>query len=170
MRGLTGRGVMAIAGLLALVGCDDGLSPQEQEQADAEAVAMVEAANAIEPPLVELVPQPLLEADMEATEMGGERCEYAPGTNLGVLVVARQVDAFIKVDDEVVRFAADPGARQLPFETRTIYNGREHSLRLDLENAEKDSAEATSYEGTVTLRDRWDRVVYTGTGPVNCTK
>lgn len=157
--------------VMALAACGDDVSSQEQHEADAQAVAMVEQANSAEPPLEELVPEPIIETDMQAEEMGGERCTYSPGTNHGVLVVARQVDAYMKIANRLVRFAADPGARQLPFETRTLYNGREYHLRLDIPEDESAGTEATAgteFEGTVTLFDQWDRVVYSGDGPVTC--
>lgn len=161
--------VPLLGAALALAGCGDEISPQEQEEADALAVAMVEEANAAPPPLEELVPEAILETDMQAEEMGGERCIYSPGMNHGVLVVARQVDAYMKIDGMLVRFAADPGARQLPFETRTLYNGRQYQLRLDMpRNQESDPPASGEYDGSVNLFDQWDRVVYTGIGPVTC--
>jgi hypothetical protein len=156
----------------ALSACGDDVSSFEQQEADAQAVAMVEEANSTQPPLEELVPEPITETDMQAEEMGGERCTYSPGMNHGVLVVARQVDAYMKIDGRLVRFAADPGARQLPFETRTLYNGRQFSLRLNMPETEAEGTEAvagTEFEGDIALFDQWDRLVYSGSGPVICT-
>lgn len=157
--------------LLALCSCGDDLSPEEQELEDARALEAVERANAQEPPLEEVVPETILFPDIEQNDLFGAACSYAPGTSLGVRVIARQADAFMKIDGEIVRFAADPGARELPLGTRSLYNGREYSLRLEIAGEGVESVpehETTSYEGTIHLRDRWDRIVYTGTGTADC--
>lgn len=166
------RSLPLLACAFALSACGDDVSSFEQQEADAQAVAMVEEANSTQPPLEEMVPEPITETDMQAEEMGGERCTYSPGMNHGVLVVARQVDAYMKIEGRLVRFAADPGARQLPFETRTLYNGRQFSLRLTMPEREAEGTEAvagTEFEGDIALFDQWDRMVYSGSGPVTCT-
>lgn len=155
-----------------LAACGDELTAAEQAAQNEQLAERVREANDIEPPLVELVPEPLLYDDIEANDLYGLACSYAPGTSMGARVIAREVDAFVKIDGEVLRFAADPGSRELPAATRSLYNGREYSLRLEI--VEKDTSEeatdggAAFYEGSVWLRDRWDRVVYQGTGVVNC--
>lgn len=153
----------------ALVSCGDELSESEQEERDAAIVERVREANDMAPPLVEVVPEPILYPDMEANDLFGLACSYAPGTSMGARVIAREADAFVKLDGEVLRFAADPGSRELPASTRSFYNGREYSLRLDIsDKATDEETNPAFYEGTVWLRDRWDRVVYQGTGAVDC--
>ncbi len=155
--------------VVALAACGDSLSPEEQAERDREAVAMVEEANAVEPAINEVVPEPILYPDIERHDIYGASCAYAPGTNLGARVIARQADAFMKVDGEIIRFAADPGARELPYGTRSLYNGREYSLRLEIAGeGVQTGEEVMEYEGTVSLRDRYDRVIYTGTGAAQC--
>lgn len=160
---------------LALAGCAEEITPEQQKMLDDQAVAMVERANAIEPPLAEVVPETIAAAEIDRYDLDGAGCSYAPGTSLGVRVVARPADAFMKVGDEVLRFAADPGSSELAAGTRSLYNGRTHSMRLEIaaqseqtEQAEGEG-EAPQMEGTITLRDSWERVVYTGTGIVSCT-
>jgi hypothetical protein len=152
-----------------LAACGEELSPAEQELRDAQAVAMVERANSIQPPLMEVVPETIEAEDVERYDIKGASCSYAPGTSLGVRVVARQADAFMKVDGEVIRFAADPGARALPQETRSLYNGRAFSLRLELPEDAMARESGALMEGTISLRDRWDRVVYSGSGQAICS-
>src|SRR5690606_35246425 len=118
----------------------------------------------------------------ERFDMLGEACSYAPGTSLGARVIARQADAFMKIDGEIERFAADPGARELPAHTRSVYHSKNYSLRLDLHDdsgSEDSKADGVSendlsggrgnYEGSVTLRDPHGRVVYEGVGLAQCT-
>jgi len=162
------RGGVAMAALLVLAGCGREPTPEEQALADARDVAMVEAANEVTPPLEEVTPEPILLPDIERYDLYGEACNYAPGTSLGTRVVAREADAFVKIDGEVHRLAADPGSRELPMHTRTLYNGREYSLRLTMVPQDGAEGETTDYEGSVILRDQWGRVVYDGTGLAQC--
>lgn len=166
------RWATVICAALALSGCKKELTP-EQQAAENEALAeRVREANNTAPPLVEVVPDAILYPDIEANDLFGLACSYAPGTSMGARVIAREVDAYMKINGEMVRFAADPGARELPAKTRSLYNSREYSLRLDI--ADDDAGTqvgdggAMSYEGTIYLRDRWERVVYEGTGTANC--
>lgn len=155
--------VLLAAALVA--SCGDQVTPEEQDLRDQQDVAQVEKANEIIPPLEEVTPEPLLYPDIERYDLTGPACNYAPGTSLGTRVIAREADAFVKIGGEVERFAADSGARELPLRTRSLYTGKTHELRLDLKG---DSAEGADFEGTVTLRDKHGRVVYTGTGLAQC--
>ncbi len=154
---------------VALASCGDELSDAERADQDRELAERVREANEVAPPLIEVVPEPLLYPDMEANDLFGLACSYAPGTSMGVRVIAREADAFVKIDGDVIRFAADPGSRELPANSRSLYNGREYSLRLQIDDKRTDDATGSAfYEGTVWLRDRWDRVIYQGTGTVSC--
>lgn len=157
--------------LLLCASCGNEATPEDLEAQAERDIAMVEAANNAAPPLREVTPEPILYPDIERHDMYGAACNYAPGTSLGTRVIARPADAFIKLDGEVLRFAADPGSRELPAGTRSHYDGREYSLRLELEGAGEpvsNNTEVVEYEGEIDLRDRWGRVVYSGTGLARC--
>ena len=163
------RTAMVISAMLVLAACDREPTPEEQAAEAARATAMVEAANNVMPPLKQVTPEPILLPDIERYDLYGQACNYAPGTSLGTRVVSREADAFVKIEGEVHRFAADPGSRELPMRTRTLYNGKEYSLRLALDGQEEAEVDgATDYEGSVTLRDRYGRVVYEGVGLARC--
>ncbi|MEN7537232.1 hypothetical protein [Aurantiacibacter flavus] len=156
---------------LAVAGCSDEPSPEEQAAEDKEVVEMVRAANEAPPPIEEVIPEAILYPDIEKEDLFGSSCAYAPGTSMGTRVIAREADAYMKIDGEMVRFAVDPGARQLANRTGSLYNGRQFSLRLEIDGEGRDdpnASESTLYEGTIWLRDRWDRDVYTGSGTVSC--
>ena len=177
------RKTPAIAGLaLLLAGCGDELSPEEQAAADERDVALVEAANSAAPPVQLVSPEPILLPDIERYDLLGATCSYAPGTSLGARVIAREADAFMKIDGEIERFAADPGSRELPSHTRSVYNSKDYSLVLALGDAggeppaqgeaevtDNAAASRDNYEGSVTLRDAYDRVVYEGVGLAQCS-
>jgi len=172
------RQVLGLAGAaLLLFGCGNEVSTEERAAADERDVAMVEAANKAAPPVKQVTPEPILLPDIERYDLLGETCSYAPGTSLGARVIAREADAFIKIDGEIERFAADPGSRELPMHTRSVYNSKDYSLvlalRIDGADAETESggeidSERDDFEGSVTLRDAHGRVVYEGVGLAQC--
>ena len=163
------RQVLMLAGaVLLLTGCGDDVSPEEQTAADQRDVAIVEAANKAPPPVQLITPEPILLPDIERYDLLGEACSYAPGTSLGARVIAREADAFMKIDGEIERFAADPGARQLPMHTRSVYGSKGYSLVLSLREDTGEGEQRASYEGSVTLRDAHGRVVYEGVGEAQC--
>jgi hypothetical protein len=83
----------------------------------------------------------------------------------------------MKIDGDIERFAADPGSRELPMHTRSVYNSKGYSLVLALKHNGADAEPADDgvpeaaredLEGSVTLRDAFGRVVYEGTGLAQC--
>lgn len=157
------------AGLL-LAACGNQLSESERQAQDEALANRVREANDMAPPLAEVVPDPILYPDMEAQDLLGLQCAYAPGTSMGARVIARETDAWMKLDGEMIRLAADVGSRELPANTRSLYSGREYSLRLEVADQDEGEVDGSpgTYEGTVWLRDRWGRVIYQGSGVVNC--
>jgi hypothetical protein len=83
-------------------------------------------------------------------------------------VIAREADAFMKIDGEMERFAADPGSRELPMHTRSVYNSKDFSMVLALQEDTGEGEEQVSFEGSVTVRDAYGRVVYEGIGEAQC--
>ncbi|RIV80964.1 hypothetical protein D2V17_18930 [Aurantiacibacter xanthus] len=165
------RGALLISLGLALASCGQDPDPAEQAAEDKKIVEMVRAANDAPPPIEEVIPQAILYPDIEKADLYGASCAYAPGTSMGARVIAREADAYMKIDGDMVRFAADPGARELAGRTRSLYNGRRFSLRLQIDGEgqeDPNASESTIYQGTIWLRDRWDRNVYTGSGTVSC--
>lgn len=167
------RGPSPVAALLLLLLAACGgeeMSAEERALQDERDVAMVEAANEVPPPLRHITPQPIMAPDIERYDLFGQACNYAPGTSLGTRVIAREADAFFKLDGQVVRLAADPGSRELPERTRTLYNGKTYSLRLSIDGeGEPTPSGAVNYEGTVSVRDAHGREVYEGTGLAQCS-
>lgn len=172
---------LAVASMM-IAGCGQELTPEEQAAKDERDIAMVERANEAGPPVRELSPDPILLPDVERYDLFGHACNYAPGTSLGTRVIARETDAWMKIGGEMVRFAADSGSRALPGKTRSLYSAKEYALQLALDDQKatqevapaedtatpSETSETTDYEGTVTLRDAWGRVVYEGSGLAQC--
>jgi hypothetical protein len=158
----------ALAALLPLAACKP--APEERAERNQRDVAMVQKTNNMPPPLVEVVPEPIGAPEMQRYDLSGPACNYAPGTSFGTLVIARADDAFMKIGGKIQRFAADPGARELPQKTRSLYNSREYSLKLGVNGEGKPTPgqPAADYEGAVTLYDPHGRVVFEGSGLARC--
>ncbi len=156
---------------IALAACGEDPPPERNSPEAERDIALVRKANGAQPPRREVTPEPIQFEDIEANDMFGLACSYAPGTSLNTRVVAREEDAFMKIEGEVLRFAADPGTRELAAGTRSHYLGREYSLRLQIEGEgrpARNATEVTEYDGTVSLYDRWGREIYSGSGSVQC--
>jgi hypothetical protein len=165
MRAIT----LSAPAMLLLAGCGNALSDEEQRTQNAAIADRVREANSAGPPVEEVVPEVIGYPDMETNDLFGRACAYAPGTSMGVRVIARETDAWMKLDGQMIRFAADPGSRELPAGTRTLYNGQKYSLRLTIEDVvEEGEVEDSTFAGTMWLYDRLDRLVYTGSGSANC--
>ncbi|RJY08440.1 hypothetical protein [Aurantiacibacter aquimixticola] len=159
------RCIFLLAACGLLTSCGEELSEAERLEENAAVAERVRQANEAGTPLVEITPETISDADREINDLLGDACSYAPGTSRAVRAIARESDAYVKIDGQMVRFAADPGSRELPANSRTLYNGREYVLRFAIEDA---AAADTVKEGTMWLYDRFQRTVYTGTGPVMC--
>ncbi len=153
-----GSFLFALPLVTGLSACGEQVTPEEQAQIDEEAVEMVRNANDADPPLEEIALDIITPADVVDFDIEGARCVYMPGTNSGPRLITRSLDAFIKLDGDVQRLAADSGSLELAQGTRTLYNGRAYVVRLEI----------TAGEGSITIRDAYDRVVYAGSGPVDC--
>ena len=160
-----------LVGLVALAACTEQPSKQDLAAEAERAIAEVEQVNNTPPPLETIVPETIGYPDIEKHDMFGAACAYAPGTNLGARVIARETDAFVKVGGKIIRLAADPGAREMPSGTRSLYNGTSYSLRLTIDSEGREdpvSIGTKLYDGTMYVRDSWDRVIYRGEGVVSC--
>lgn len=144
--------------VLLLSACADEPSADEQQRIDDAAVAAVEAANAQVPPIEELRPQIITDADVAEAGIEGAHCTYMPGTNSSPRLIVRKLDAYLKLDGDMIRLAADSGSLELPGGTRTTYNGRAMVVRLTMEGD----------QGTITIDDPYGREVYAVTGSVAC--
>jgi hypothetical protein len=152
-----------------LAACGGELTPEEQAQQDLQDIALVEQANQAAEPLEIVTPEPILLPDIERYDLLGAGCNYAPGTSLGTRVLARPTDAFVKIGGNLMRFAADPGARELPQGTRSLYTSKTHVLKLAITgDGEPSAGGKADYEGQIVLLDRHGRIAYEGVGLAQC--
>jgi hypothetical protein len=154
-----------------LAGCGDVPTPEEQAAEAARRIALVEKGNSALPPLEEVYLEPISYADVERHNLTGAGCNFAPGNSFGTRVVARPVDAHMKIGEDVIRLAADAGASELPAGARSRYLSGTHEMRLEVSGEGKPSAggsDKVDYLGTVTLVDEHGRLVYQASGLAQC--
>ena len=159
-----------LVSLLLLAGCGDRMTNAEKKAKDEADVAYVNELQAKDPPPKPILPQMIGYPDIEAYKLFGAHCAFAPGDSIGAIVVAMDETAWIKLDDKMVRLAADKGGEKLPMGTWRHYDGKEYSLELAVERAAATSPaiETVNYPGTLAVRDAYGQLVYGAKGTVQC--
>lgn len=151
-------------GLAALLTACQSPSPEEQAAADARAVARVEAAQEMKPPVQPVMPEPVPLTARKVFKLSEAGCDFRSDPQPGAepLLIAGRAKAVLRINGQPAILAADSGSPELPFGARVKYSGRQHWAQLTREPA--------TGEGTLILRDRYDRVVYAATGPLDCAE
>lgn len=161
---------------LMLAACGEPeLTAEQQEAAERQAIAAVEAAQVI--PAEPVTPEPILFADIERYDLFGAGCSFLPDgkpaeapDGAGVLALASERGAYIKIDGELHRLAPDAGSSELPLGTRGKYDGKAFAIILDIASEEgvPSGAETTDFPARLVLHNARDQTVYTATGIAQC--
>ncbi len=153
---------------VALSACGEELSPAERERQEERAIAMVEQAN--RGAVIAVVPQPILFPDIERHEIYGMSCAFVPENGgLGAVAIAMNNEGYMKLNDSVIRFAADSGSAELPYGARSQYTGKSHSFKISISGEGTPSgAESMNYDGQLNVNDENGAVVYDSGGEVQC--
>lgn len=162
------RACLALVPLLLCVACGE-VSPEEQARRDARDLALVEAAN--EPPLPQTVsPQPIMDTEVQESGLSGTGCTFfEEGTEGDRLAIAIAETAALKLEGNVKIFAADSGSAEMPFGTSNRYTSREHVLDLQVaDDWQAGDKTRPNWKGRLTIRDPYERVVYTASGIWRC--
>ena len=156
--------------LLLLAGCGSEMSEAEKKAQEEADVAFVEGLQAKDPPPKPILPQAIRYPDIEAYKLFGANCAFAPGGSIGAIVIAMDETAWMKLDDEMVRLAADKGGEKLPIGTWRHYDGKEYSLELEVQRAAATSqaSQTVNYPGELEVRDAYGQLVYGAKGTVQC--
>jgi hypothetical protein len=160
--------LLILLSVTLLAACGDEPTPEEQGAEAARKMALVEKGNSALPPAEQVLPEPILYPDIERHSLAGSACNFAPGTSFATRVIAKPLDAYVKIGGEIVRFAADSGGLQLPLGTWSRYLSGTHELRLQLAEEGESVEGEGEYHGTVTLLDEHGRIVYEGSGLARC--
>lgn len=155
--------------VLALAGCGNDISPEEQARRDAQDVAEVRAAQ-IAPP-VPVTLQPIGFADIERQGMVGLGCSFlAENGGEDALAITMSDAAYAKRGGKVMRLAPDRGSAENPMGTQVKYDGREFSMELAMLESEGEQIgmETMGYDARLTLTDGRDRVLFRADGTAQC--
>lgn len=158
-----------VVALLLLAACGEQLTPQEQAARDERDIAMVEKANL--GTAVPIAPQPILFPDIQANKLFGMGCAFvAKSAGLGAIMIARADDGFMKLDDQIIRFAADKGSSELPYGARERYAGKKYAFQLAVasEKSLRSGTETADYSGRLSVQDGKGHIVYDEPGTVQC--
>ena len=165
-----GIAILAAASVLASA-CNNETaeSSAAQEKADAEDVAAVETANM--PPLAEVDLQPIGYDDiMQNPQMEGTGCSFFASDEDPIAILGSDI-GFVKVNGDVQRMSPDAGSAEGPAGTRSTYDGREFSLRLSVNESEKEDGEGEGYftaPASLVVVDGYDRELTSSEGRVGC--
>lgn len=147
-------GWVGAAALVLLTGCGDEARDAEQDARDVEQVKAVQT-----PPVFSHAFDPLSPKQVAFHHLEEPRCAFFDDEGTGPIAILKGDIGAMLVDGEVHRLAPDAGSAQGELGTRTKYDGRELSLRID---SSEDGA-------TMTVRDGYDRSVYAKRGRLDCS-
>lgn len=164
------RSIHLAALTLLVAGCDIPASGDRNPAGDAEAIAQVDAAQSVTPPIIAVEPEPIVFSDLEKGKLLGASCAFRPEGVDKFLAFAMAETAVIKIDGDLRVFAADRGSPPLPLGAWTHYDGREHVIDLQVTGGDgtPSGEETTDWPGRLTIRDPYERVVYSAPGTVQC--
>jgi hypothetical protein len=146
-------------------------TPAEKAAQDAREVAEVEAIEHRRPPLQRIRPQPIDRRVRSLFALTAAGCDFLPDGRTGdnPVLVAGQAKAALLIDDKPVIYVADSGSPPLPFGTRAKYVGRIDWAQLDLTSDEGAvTGKPRRRPGALTIRDRFDRIVFFARGTLVC--
>jgi hypothetical protein len=158
-----------IAVLLLATACKREPTKAEQDAADARAIAAVEAVQDTHPPIQPITPETISTADLERFGLLGLGCALVPGDNRSgdPVIVVGPTRATVKIEGRLRTFASDPGAKSLPMGAWTHYVGKDVSLEI-VQNTPNRAA--LTGPARFTIKDRFDRVVHSVAGTLNCSE
>jgi hypothetical protein len=161
------RYLITAASLLSLAACQRDPSPQEKAAADARDVAAVEAAQKLRPPVVQVVPEPMKPQSRALYKLTQAGCDFRPNQRVSEdpVLIAGEARALLLVRGEPLVLGADSGSADLPFGAHGKYTGRDHSVQL---TSGAQSGTEGRWPGSLTIRDRFDRIAYFAAGEFAC--
>lgn len=146
-------------------GCDT--KDIEQKASDtARDVAMVERMS--QPPFQPVVPGPISDEDMQRYGLDRASCAFRKEGSEEPLFLAGSREGFIRIDNEIKRYAAKSAAADLPGDARTSYVGLAGWADLVRLPDEGTGAGQQHWPARLILHDAHERVAFTADGAVTC--
>lgn len=157
------RAVLIALALPSLAACD------EKEPTDAEAIAAVNAAQDVKPPVQKLEPQAILYPDITRAKLHGTGCAFvAEGGGLGAVLLAQDKRGIIKVNGDIMVLAPDTGSAKMPKGSWSRYTGKAHALTLTAVGSITPAGGAEQFRGKLVITDAFERPAYEASGDVQC--
>ena len=149
--------ILAAAVVLLTSACN-GQTPEEKAAADARTVAQVEAIQKIKPPVQPLELGAVNPNVRRLYKLGASDCAFATDPNPGAfpMLIVGGPKAVLLIDGEPAIFAADSGSPEVAAGVHARYVGRSYS------------AQFARQPDRVTIRDRFERIVYQASGALSC--
>ncbi len=162
--------IFGLGALMLLSGCGQSPTPEEKRRSDAADVAAVEAIQQVAPPIKPINLQRITLEEITAKNLSGAGCSFSKTSPAEPLALALVGRALIKVDENIVMLIADNGGTKLEMGAWEHYLGKEYTLNLKRVPGpgKPASEESMRYAGELTVRDAWDRVVYSAQGLLDC--
>ena len=162
--------ISGLGALLLLSSCGQSATPEEQKRSDAADVAAVEAIQKVAPPIKPITLQAITLAEITAKNLSGAGCSFSTTSPAEPLALALVGRAMIKVDDTIAVLISDNGGTKLEMGAWEHYLGKEYTLTLKRVPGPGQPAggETIRYAGALTVRDAWDRPVYSAQGLLDC--
>ena len=147
---------------LVLAACEDQAVPDPAPDMD-------KINQAALGPAEDILLTPISFDDVERHDLFGMGCNLLD-QNGAMLFIAQSDQASFLIAGQLVRAAADMGAKELPYGARTHYLSSTYALDLTLEDKAPDIVgdEVADSSGTLEIRDPQDRLVYRHSGVVQC--
>ena len=161
---------MGLAAMIGVSSCGPSEPSAEQKRSDAADVAAVEAIQKVAPPIKPISLQRITLEEITAKNLSGAGCSFSTSSPAEPLALALVGRALLKVDDTIVVLISDNGGTKLEMGAWEHYLGKEYTLTLKRVPGPGQPAgeESVRYAGELTVRDAWDRVVYSAQGLLDC--
>lgn len=161
---------MILALAVPLAACGSAPSPHDKAREDAAAIAEVKAAQDDRPPVAAITLLPLGTSAAEKYDGGGSGCSLTVSPDGAAVLALGPRRAVIKTGPYPTMLASDPGSAKMPLDTWAHYVGKDLSVTVEkgAGTGAVPGVDALEWPARVTVRDAWDRMVYTGSGTLRC--
>lgn len=150
------RRLIALSSLAMLAACGD--DEPKHKLTSQEASRIVKQVNDA---TLAIQPQPILEQEIERLRFRSAGCVFSPGAGgHGAMALAMKEAAYMKVENELVRFAADSGSPEIRPGVRSRYFGTTNWFRLSFTDGEGGAH--------LIVGDHADHIVFDAEGKVWC--
>lgn len=151
--------------LTLLAGCVKE-DPTEKAAEDAEDVAMVKRMSRA--PLKPIVPEPITQADIIGYGLDRPGCSFRKDGSTDILFFGDAADGFLRIGDNLNRFAAKTQSAELPGGARSTYVGLANWVALVRLPDRRADGDSLSWPARLVLHDAQERVAFTADGTVTC--